>query len=61
MTIRYRPFPFGETNTNGRNDYKIISSDEPIATSRATRRLMEKQARKKGNLQQSKKNACNRR
>ena len=46
MTIRHRPFPFGETNTNGRNDYKIISSDEPIATSRATRRLMKKLASK---------------
>lgn len=55
MTMRYRPFPFGETNTNGRNDYKVISSDEPIATSRATRRLMDKLARKNGNSQKAKK------
>ena len=55
MTIRYRPLPFGTSNTNGRHDYKIIFSDEPIATSRATRRLMDKMARKNGNLQKAKK------
>ena len=55
MTMRYRPFPFGETNTNGRNDYKTVVTDEPIATSRATRRLMDKLARKNGNLQKAKK------
>ena len=48
MTIRYRPLPFGETNTNGCNDCKTIATDEPIATNRATRRLMEKLARKGG-------------
>lgn len=42
MAIRYRPLPFGSTNTNGRHDTKVISSDVPVSMGREARRAYEK-------------------
>ena len=42
MTIRYRPLPFGSSNTNGRHDTKFITSDKPVSMGREARRAYKK-------------------
>ncbi len=44
--IRYRPLPFGSTNTNGRHDTKFVVSDEPISMGREAKRAMKKMLKK---------------
>ncbi len=42
MTIRFRPLPFGDTNTTGRHDTKLVHSDEPVSMERESRRAYKK-------------------
>ena len=48
MTIRYRPLPFGDNNTNGRHDTRVISSSEPIVMGREARRAYKKMLQAEG-------------
>ena len=48
MAIRYRPLPFGSTNTNGRHDTKVIASEVPVSMGREARRAYEKMLKAEG-------------